>query len=148
MDEIKIISRKKRIAIRDEDDQVIGEISFNPHDVAFAERFHEIYQEFASKQKEYEAKAKELDAANADVDQNGIPRQFDQGIAFIREVCEFMYEKIDQLFGEGTSKIVFRDSLDVDMIGQFFEGITPFIEQARAEKIKGYFNKQTGKVLK
>lgn len=148
MDEIRIDSRKKRIAIRDEDDQIVGEIAFNPYDVTFAERFYEIFQEFSAKQKEYEARAEQLDAANAEVDQNGLPWKFDQGIAFLREVCEFMYEKIDRLFGEGTSTVVFRGSLNIDMIGQFFEGITPFIEQARSEKIDKYSNKQTGKVLK
>lgn len=148
MDELVIKSGKKRIAIRDEDGQVTGEISFNPSDVTFAERFYGIYQEFGTKQKEYEAKAKELDAGNAEVDQNGLPKKFDQGVAFLREVCEFVYDKIDELFGEGTSKVVFRESLDIDMIGQFFEGITPFIQQARSEKIAKYSNKQTGKVLK
>lgn len=148
MDEIRIDSRKKRIAIRDEDDQVIGEITFNPNDVAFAERFYEIYRDFDAKQKEYEVRAEQLDAANDEVDQNGIPKQFDQGIAFMREVCGYVYEKIDHLFGEGTSKIVFRDSMNFEMIGQFFDGITPFIQQARSEKIGKYSNKKTGKVMK
>ncbi len=148
MDEIRIVSGIKRIAIRDENDEVIGEISFNPSDVNFAERFYGIFHEFQSKNGEYERKAKEFDAANKLVDENGIPKHFVDGIAFMREVCEFVYAKIDELFGVGTSEKVFRGAMDIELIGQFFDGITPFIQKARADKINKYVGDKTGKVLK
>jgi len=148
MDELVIKSGKKRIAIKDDEGNVTGEVCFNPSDVSFAEKFYSVYQEFQEKIKEYEVKAAEIDAENESVDENGAPVQFSKGVAFSREVCEFIYSKIDDLFGEGTSLVVFRGSLDFEMIGQFFEGITPFIQKARAEKLIKYSNKQTGRVLK
>ena len=148
MDELVLKSGIKRIAIKDDEGNVTGEISFNPADVAFAERFYAVYQEFQEKTKEYEAKAVELDKANELVDAEGVPVQFANGIAFAREVCEFIFEKIDELFGAGTSKTVFRDSLDFEMIGQFFEGITPFIQQARSEKTNRYISKKHGRVIR
>ena len=148
MDELVIKSGKKRIAIKDDEGNVTGEVCFNPSDVSFAEKFYSVYQEFQEKIKEYEQQAADIDAENDKADENGVPVQFSKGVAFSREVCEFIYSKIDELFGEGTSQIVFRGSLDFEMIGQFFEGITPFIQKARAEKLVKYSNKQSGRVMK
>lgn len=148
MDELIIKSGKKRIAIKDDEGNVTGEVCFNPSDVNFAERFYSVYREFQEKIKEYEVKAAEIDAENEKMDDNGVPAQFSKSVAFSREVCEFVYSKIDELFGEGTSQVVFRGSLDFEMIGQFFDGITPFIQKARSEKISKYSNKPTGKVMK
>ncbi len=38
--------------------------------------------------------------------------------------------------------------MDIELIGQFFDGITPFIQKARADKINKYVGDKTGKVLK
>jgi len=148
MDELIIISGKKRIAIKDDEGNVTGEVCFNPSDVNFAERFYSVYQEFQAKIKEYELTASEIDAENKKADGNGVPAQFSKSVAFSREVCEFIYSKIDELFGAGTSQIVFRGSLDFEMIGQFFEGIAPFIQKARAEKLARYSNKPSKRVMK
>ena len=129
MESVKI-SGVKRIAINDDPNNVI---EFNPTDVLFVERFYAIYREFEAKQAEYDKQSKELDAAGDDITAN-----MEQSITFLKEVCGFMREKIDYLFGEGTSQKVFGDSLSLEMIAQFFEGITPFVWQARQEKVNKY----------
>jgi len=127
------LSGVKRITINDDSERVI---EFNPSDVLFVERFYAMYREFEMKQKEYEERAKELDTAT--LDENGIATNMDAGIAFLKEVCGFMREKIDWLFGENTSQKVFGDALSLEMIAQFFKGIMPFIMQARQEKVSKY----------
>lgn len=134
MESLKISSGTIRIAINDDPEKVI---EFDPNDVLFAERFYSIYKEVEAKQAEYLKRSKELDA-QVDLDENGIPANAEEGIAFLREACEYMRSKIDYLFGPDASQKAFGDALSLDMIAQFFEGMTPFVEKARREKLVKY----------
>lgn len=133
MDSIHLDSGLKRIAINDDPERVIV---FDPTDVLFAERFYSVYGDFERKHEEYQARAKELAAKGVD--------GFEEGIAFMREVCTFMRERIDVLFGAGASQKVFGDTLSIAMIGQFLEGMIPFFAQSRSEKTKKYINAASG----
>lgn len=145
MESIHINTGVKRIAINDDPGRVIV---FNPSDVAFAERFYRLIGEFQEKQADYQRRAEELDV-NAVVDANGIPSNLADSLALLREACEFLRAKIDDLFGTGTSEKAFGDALSLDAFEQFFEGITPFVKTARSEKMTRYINQQvTGRVMK
>lgn len=145
MDSIRIDVGVKRVAINDDPARVI---EFNPNDLAFAERFYELLRDFQGKQEEYERRAKELDA-HQETDEFGIPKNLREGLALLREVCEFMREKIDRLFGAGTSQKAFGGAMTLEMFDQFFTGITPFIQSAREEKMTRYLNSQmAGRVMK
>lgn len=144
MDSIRIDTGIKRIAINDDPNRII---EFNPSDVVFAEKFYQLIKDFEIKQADYEKRAKALDEQK-DVDANGIPVNLEEGIALLRDVCEFMREKIDYIFGKGTSQMVFGDALNLEMFDQFFTGITPFIQKARDVKIKKYNQELSGRVMK
>jgi hypothetical protein len=144
MDSIRIDTGVKRIAINDDPNRVI---EFNPEDVSFAERFYGLIKDFETKQVEYDRRSKAIDE-NKDVDANGIPANTQDGLALLREVCEFMRAEIDALFGAGASQAAFGDALTLDMFEQFFTGITPFIKSARDEKVRRYLNDQnSGRVM-
>ena len=133
MDSIRIETGVKRIQVNDGPEY----IEFNPADVSFAERFYQLIQDFEVKQVEYQKRAEAIDA-NKELDASGIPVNFPDGLAMMREVCEFMRAGIDGLFGKDTSKKAFGDALSLSMFQRFFEGITPFIKSARTEKIVKY----------
>lgn len=144
MDSIRIDTGIKRIAINDDPDRVIA---FNPQDISFAERFYELMRNFEDKQNEYMARAEELDQGT-ETDTNGLPVNLGDRIAFMRDICEYYHAQIDSLFGDGTALKVFDGALGLDMIKQFFEGITPFIQHARQEKISKYQPKKKGRSAK
>lgn len=141
VDSIKIDSGVKRIAINEDPERVL---EINPGDVAFAERFYDLIQDFEAKQADYEKRAEQIDAVQ-EVNENGVPENIQERLGFLREICTYMREKIDYLFGDGTSQKIFGDALSLEMIGQFFQGLTPFVEQARAEKLAMYRSKPVGK---
>lgn len=145
MESINISSGVKRVCINGDPDRVI---EFSPSDVTFAEKFYQLYKDFGSKQVEYEQRAKELDAHKLEVDENGFSVNADEGIAFLREVCEFMRSKIDGLFGIGTSQKAFGDALNLNMFNEFFTGITPYVESARSEKLQQYRKQSHKRVMK
>jgi len=146
MDNLIISSGIKHISIENENGQVTGEISFNPSDVLFAEKFYVVYGEFQSKLTEYLSKAQNLDLQKDEFDANGMPINAKQGIEFLREVCDFMRGKIDELFGSGASQSIFGDVLNLNTISQFFEGITPYFQTDREKKISKYQRNDTSRV--
>ncbi len=136
MDALNISTGEKHIAVTRDGAQV-GEIVFNPSDVIFAEKFYRLIGEFQEQFTQYQEQARAL-AENKTVDANGISANLGEQIALAKDACTFIYTKIDALFGVGVSAIVFGDAMSLEAIRQFFEGVRPFIQNARAEKIQKY----------
>jgi hypothetical protein len=146
MGNLKIGSGIERITINDDPDRVI---EFDPSEVGFVERFYKVYHEFEEKQAEFEKRSKALDAEKDNVDENGVPVNIGEGIALMKDVCSYMRDRIDYVFGQGTSQVVFGDALSMERIGEFFEGMTPFVQANRSEKMAKYLTKKTsGRVMK
>jgi hypothetical protein len=123
-------------------------IEFNPSDVIFAEKFESLIRDFEAKMVEYQARSDEIETNN-ELDEHGIPVNFEKRLSLMREVCEFVREKIDYIFGSGTSQKVFGDALSLNMFEQFFTQITPFIQADRQAKVAKYQKKpQRKQVMK
>lgn len=143
MDTIKVGKQTLKIAINDDPSRVI---EFNPNDILFVEKFYGLMRDFESKEHEYLERAEELDA-NQTMDKTGVPVNLIERLEYLREVCEFVHASIDRVFGEGTSQKIFQGQLDLSMIAEFFEGITPLIQKVRTEKISKHIY-QTAKPQK
>jgi hypothetical protein len=142
-DSLVIDTGEKRIAINNDPERVIV---FNPYDVIFAEKFYRLIDELQKQLTEYKTKSDVL-SKNKATDENQIPANMQERLVLMRESCIYLREQIDMLFGAGTSQKVFGDALvlriDADKPGpfeQFFTGIMPFIQVARAEKVTKYTN--------
>ena len=133
-DSIRIDTGVKRVMINDDPKRVI---EFNPKDVVFAEKFYRMVDDFRAMETDFVARANELEAVE-EVDELGLPVNTAERLQLVREVCDWSKTKIDQIFGEGASEKAFGDAMNLEMFKQFFEGITPFIESARSEKVDKY----------
>lgn len=141
MDSIKIGGLS--IAINDDPTRVIV---FDPTDVVFVKKYYNLTYEINAKQQEFETRAKDLDKVT-ETDANGMPTNASDRIALLEEMVTWCQEKIDQLFGAGTSKKAFGESKSMEQIGQFFEGMNPFFERERNKKLAKYINEKSS-VLK
>lgn len=141
MDILKIETGEKRISINGDESRVI---TFNPSDTLFAERFYLLMNEFEHKLNEYQTRSIELEADNR-TNGNELPANMGERLELVKEACTYSRESIDKVFGEGTSQAVFGDALSLDLIQQFFEGITPLIQVARVNRIQKYIDKKPKK---
>ena len=132
-DKIRIDLGTKRILINDGPEF----LEFNPTDLNFAERFYVLIVEFENKHKEYQ---KRMDAIDLDqsVGEEELSKRLKESLDIMKETCDFWREQIDKLFGLGTSQKCFGDIKSLDMVSQFFEGITPYIQGSREEKISQF----------
>lgn len=138
MDSLNISTGEKNIVINGDPLRVI---TFNPSDVLFAEKFYRMVGEFQTRLTEYQEQSKSLDANTAN-DGNGLPVNMQERIDLMKQACNYVYEKIDSLFGVGTSEKVFQGALSMEAVIKFFQGITPYIQTARVDKVAKYTNKK------
>jgi len=142
-DSLIISTGQKRLPIT-RDGEPVGEIIFNPNDVVFAEKFYRLIGELQKLNTQYEVRAKAIDNDDS-MDENGIPANTTAKLEMMREVCEYLREQIDGLFGAGTSTIVFGNAMTLDPFEQFFTGLTPFIQSVRSSKVAKYTNTKARK---
>lgn len=113
-------------------------IQFNPSSVAWAEKFQGMRQELLDKIDELQARSKELEAKAKEAGKDSLAETEKSGLALRTEVCVYMRDKIDRLFGENTSQKVFGDLMSEYAITSFLEQVSPYIQIARADKMAKY----------
>lgn len=119
-------------------------IEFNPQDTLFVEKFYLVYSEIQAKQEDLITRNEAIDTTPGE---DGLPAGFKEQIALINETCAYMREKIDYLFGEGTSQTAFGNVMNMEAIAQFLEGVMPLIVGDRTEKVAKYAAKKTTKAM-
>jgi len=139
MDSIRVDLGEKHVAINDDPSRVI---TFNPNNLIMAEKFERLYSDFQEKRAEIESRAAEIEK-NDTADENGVLLNMQERIDIFRELNEYIRGKIDDIFGAGTSQIVFGDFMSFDFVvyKQFLDGIMPFFQSARGAKVAQYSSK-------
>ena len=131
MDKLRVDSGIKNIEVNDAGDYISIPIS----DAAFYERFCALLKNFEQKQIEIEQKAKDLSEKHKDKPDNDVNSIMD-GIQLYAELCRYTCTELDNLFGEGCCQKVFvgAQNPSVELIGDFFEQITPLLNQYAQER--------------
>ena len=131
MDSLRVDSGIKTIEVND-----AGEcISIPISDAAFYERFGDLVKNFDGKRAEIEQRAKDLSEKHKDKPDNDADAIIDS-IQLYSELCRYTCEEIDKLFGEGCCRKVFVgvQNPSVELIGDFFDKITPLLNQYAQER--------------
>ena len=133
-DSIRVDAGQKKIRINNDPKRVV---EFNPSDLLFGKKFYALLEDFDLKNLEFQKRMDELEKSEGE-DKFGLPKNLPDSFALVNDMCDYLFEKIDDLFGAGTSKIVFEDHRNLEMIPQFFDGMVPYIKKARTERIEKY----------
>lgn len=128
-EELKNNSGKIELKIN-RDGNIVGLFTFNPYNLKESQKHAEIVENIEKEQPELLKKAK-------NVDENGTALE---SINFRLEFIEDLREKIDNVYGEGTSELLFGDCYSEEMIIDFFEQLKPYYEKASKERKAKYKN--------
>lgn len=137
---LQSLSNTVRLTVNDDPDRVV---EFNPSDVGFVSRFYDLMDNVEAKEGEYNAKLEEIQK-DTSINSFGVPNALKKEIALTAEICDYMREQVDAVFGEGTSQTAFGDMNVPAMFGEFFDGIAPHITAARSKATKKYTGKKDG----
>lgn len=108
------------------DGSMAGSITFNPEDVGFAQKFYALSEGLGAKEQEYDAVLRDESAPMGGKLQT------------LWEICGWLKEQVDLVFGAGCSETVFGEGCSPDMFRQFFAGVEPIIRKSRSGKTKKY----------
>lgn len=134
METLQLKTGAVQIAIDGDPERVI---EFNPEDVVFVELFYNLIRNFEVKEKEFSERFAALEQ-NSKIGTDGLPDNTRERLAMVREVAEYLKSEIDVVFGAGTSRKVFGDSIVLPLFEQFFQGIIPYVQKSREKKIQKY----------
>lgn len=141
MDKLRVNNGIKKIEVNDDGECIEIPIS----DAAFYERFGALMKNFEQKQAEIEQKAAALSEKHKDKPSDDIDAIVDS-IQLYAELCRYTCSELDKLFGDGCCKKVFFgiENPSVELIGDFFDQITPLLNQyakERNQKIELMYNR-------
>lgn len=131
MDKLRVDSGIKNIEVNDNGDYISIPIS----DTTFYERFGNILKYFDSKQADIEQQAKELADKHQGKADNDTEVIVDT-VKMYSELCKEVCSELDKLFGDGCCRKVFVgvESPSIELIGDFFEQITPLLQKYADER--------------
>lgn len=131
MDKLRVDSGIKNIEVNDNGDYISIPIS----DAAFYERFGMLMKNFEKKQAEIEKEVVALSEKHKEKPNNDTDAIIDS-IQLYSELCKYTCAELDKLFGEGCCRKVFLgiQNPSVELIGDFFEKITPLLNQYVQER--------------
>ena len=137
---LQSLSNTVRLTVNDDPDRVV---EFNPSDVGFVSRFYDLMDNVEAKEGEYNTKLEEIQK-DISINSFGVPNALKKEVALSAEICAYLREQVDMVFGEGTSQTAFGDMNVPAMFGEFFDGIAPHITAARSKATKKYTGKKDG----
>ena len=123
------VQPEKPITIEVEVEGQINEIKFYPTDLKVRQDFFEIYEEM----KAY--KPKEIMPV---IDENGVSNIELEETRELKRLTDFVAERVDRVFGEGTSKIIMNGGYYLSELVRFICEMAQYFKAASNELIKEY----------
>lgn len=125
---MKLTSGKMTLPV-ERDGLCVGEISFDPQDIGFAQSFCDLMEGLTTREQEYRG------LENSDVGER---------LRQLRMLCAWLREQVERVFGPGSAEVLFGSSCSLELFRQFFEGVEPYIRAGRAKKTAKYRTADTG----
>ena len=125
MESLQVRTGQISLQILDDNGDPRGVFKFVPTDIESAKQILSLQQEVNDKYKEFQELAKSADSA-------------DKQINLLGEVVDYFESRIDSIFGEGSSKILFGNAKTLSMFEDFFTGIMPYYEKASKKRVNKY----------
>lgn len=125
MESLQVRTGQVSLQILDDNGDPRGVFKFVPTDIESAKQILTLQQEVDDKYKEFQELAKNADSA-------------DKQIKLLGEVVDYFENRIDIIFGAGSSKILFGDAKTLSMFEDFFNGIMPYYEKASKDRVSKY----------
>jgi hypothetical protein len=114
-------------------------IEFNPSDVRWADKFQSMKRDVMQRVNNLKSRADAFSVESSHATTDDVVIEIEKKEIQLRdECCIYMRSCIDDLFGKGTSQKVFGDLHSEYAIASFLNGVTPYIQEVRDDKVSKY----------
>lgn len=117
-------------------------IRFNANDVKLREKIFNFAKEASRKEKEFNKRIKEIDAIEGD-DEYGFSLQAAPSMDLVLEIADYFMKGLDDVFGAGTSEIVFADGFDFDSFTVFLGFVLDKFNETGNKKVQARLAKKS-----
>lgn len=128
MESLQVRTGQISLQILDDNGDPRGVFKFVPTDIESAKQMMKLQEELHDKIDDFDKRVEEAQSADAKVE-------------ILSEVVDYFETQIDNIFGAGSSKILFGDAKTLSMFQDFFEGITPYYQKASKQRVAKYKKK-------
>lgn len=141
MEEIRLDSGVKKIAIKDEDDEVIAVLRINVADAEVIEKFAKVIDDLNHISARCDAEAKKMHPAEKEVAESDdvmaqIPKAVEINQIRVKYIKEIM-DTLDSLFGQDTMHSIYGDTVPDEMaLVDFIEGIVPVMNKLFGKRLE------------
>ena len=125
MEPIKISTGMVSVDIIDDFGEVRGVFKFNPEDLGVMKRMLELKNKIQSESSENEKKESECKTG-------------EERMLFLEKICTDYKNQIDNIWGTGTSNILFGDAVCLTMFSDFLAGVGKCYEDESQKRINKY----------
>ncbi len=153
MEELRFDNGIKRIAIKDEDDEVIAVLRINVADAEVIEKFAKVIDSLNNISDRCDAEAKKRQAEVEEVEETDdvmaqIPKAVEINQIRVKYIKEIM-DTLDSLFGKETMHSIYGDTVPDELaLVDFVEGIVPIMNKLFGQRLeisrKRYNTKRKG----
>lgn len=132
MDSLQVRTGQVSLRILDDSGEERGIFKFNPTDIESAKRVFSVQSELETTAAEFDKKAEACATP-------------EEKINLLDEVVNYYETMIDNIFGEGSSQLLFGSAKTLSMFEDFFQGIIPYYQKASDARMSKYKRKTSGK---
>lgn len=134
MESLQVRTGQVSLKILDDFGKERGIFTFNPEDINSAKAVLQVQKQLPEFEAAYDKKVKE---AVTDEDK----------VQCLDDMVTELNKTIDEIFGEGSSQVLFGGAKTISMYFDFFEGIQSYYDKASKSRMAKYskFNKKSGK---
>lgn len=145
---IVVKSKKIKEDIIDENGKILGTISYNPEDTKTYTKLTEIMKDLYAMNDEIKKVQNLKQLTSENLNKENIEKyrddinEMNEALNLCDEKIENIKQAIDDIFGQGTSKLIMEDSGDIDMLMPLLEEVMPKFKKARKDKTSKYLDQK------
>lgn len=132
MDSLQVRTGQVSLRILDDSGEERGIFKFNPQDVESAKKVFDAEAELEKTAAEFDKKAEACQTSEEKID-------------LLNEAVTYYENMIDNIFGIGSSQVLFGTAKTLSMFEDFFQGIMPYYQKASDARMSKYKRKSSGK---
>lgn len=132
--EIKFQNTKLKIALKDKDNNLIGDLYFNPEDAIQRSKMLDLYQKILQAEEKIKLSEKKIKNETDDF------KKGTEVVAIEKEIFELILNSMVEIYGDIVTTLVNATGNDLGSLITLMNGLIPYYQEASNKNVSKYIN--------